>query len=86
MSRKKSPSALSAAGARTETSDAESASLSAAASATQAPPPDRPAVYLLRLQPQHGADSIHRLRAALKLLRRFGFRCISIEPEAQRHA
>jgi hypothetical protein len=45
---------------------------------TEAPPPTR---YLLRLQSRHG-DDIHALRAILKLLlRRYGWRCDSIEPE-----
>jgi hypothetical protein len=40
------------------------------------------AVYVLRLRSLRGGDDIGRLRALLKvLLRHFGFRCLSIEPE-----
>jgi hypothetical protein len=46
-------------------------------------PPQRPPVYVLRLQSLRG-DDIRRLRWVLKaLLRRFGLRCISIEIEAE---
>jgi hypothetical protein len=41
----------------------------------------RPFIYTARLQSRSGAD-IHALRAILKaLLRRFGWKCISIERE-----
>ena len=41
-------------------------------------------VYLLRLQSQRGGNDVGRLRAVLKiLLRSYGMRCLSIEPEAQ---
>jgi hypothetical protein len=41
----------------------------------------RPTRYVLRLESRHGAD-IHALRAILKtLLRRFGWRCVSVEEE-----
>jgi hypothetical protein len=37
---------------------------------------------LIRVRSTGSGDDIRRLRALLKvLLRRFGFRCISIEPE-----
>jgi hypothetical protein len=38
-------------------------------------------VYLLRLRSIRGGNEIGRLRAALKLLRAFGFRCLSIGEE-----
>jgi hypothetical protein len=45
-----------------------------------APQPTR---YVLRIQSRDGAD-IHALRAILKaLLRRYGWRCVSIEREPQ---
>jgi hypothetical protein len=41
----------------------------------------RPVIYTARLQSRSGAD-IHALRAILKaLVRRFGWKCISIERE-----
>jgi hypothetical protein len=40
-------------------------------------------IYLIRCSTRSGGD-IRRLRGLLKvLLRRFGFRCISIEPEGR---
>jgi hypothetical protein len=43
--------------------------------------PPRPVIYTARLQSRAGAD-IHALRAILKaLLRKFGWRCVSIEQE-----
>jgi hypothetical protein len=46
--------------------------------------PDRP-IFVLRLQPLKGVDSLRALRAVLKwLLRAHGMKCISIEREARR--
>ena len=43
----------------------------------------RPFIYTARLQSRSGAD-IHALRAILKvLLRKFGWRCVSIENEGK---
>jgi hypothetical protein len=42
---------------------------------------ERP-IFRLRLQPLPHVDAVKALRAALKiLLRRFGLRCLSAEPE-----
>jgi hypothetical protein len=47
------------------------------------PQPPRPVIYMARLQSRSGAN-IHALRAVLKaLLRRFGWKCISIETEGK---
>jgi hypothetical protein len=44
---------------------------------------DTPRTYLLRLRSLRG-DDIHALRAILKaLLRRYGWRCVSVEKEVQ---
>ena len=43
----------------------------------------RPVIYTARLQSRSGAD-IHALRAILKaLLRKFGWRCVSIETDSK---
>jgi hypothetical protein len=47
------------------------------------PQSPRPVIYTARLQSRSGAD-IHALRAILKvLLRKFGWRCVSIENEGK---
>ena len=42
-------------------------------------------IYLIRVRSTRNGDDIRKLRAILKtLLRRFGFRCVSIVEEARR--
>ncbi len=52
------------------------------APAVAATPASARQVYTLRIRAEPGTDEIHALRALLKaMLRRFGFRCLSIVPE-----
>ena len=62
---------------------ARCSSTSASESIVTEPQPSRPVIYTARLQSRSGAD-IHALRAILKvLLRKFGWRCVSIENEGK---
>ena len=46
---------------------------------------ERPRVFALRLETKNTPDTVHRLRAALKvLLRRFQFRCVDLREEGER--
>ena len=62
---------------------ARCSSTSASESIVTEPQPPRPVIYMARLQSRSGAD-IHALRAILKaLLRKFGWRCVSIETDSK---
>jgi len=78
MHTNKYPGAVVSTGARAKTR-ASSPNIESVPLA-QAPSP----VFVLRVQFVRGGSEVARLRAILKtLLRHWGLRCISIEPEAQ---